>query len=77
MYVWEMVSARLRREGWFVWHATESRDVGDEPTYRVHVARSGLSYTASGPTLTDAYAAAARRARESAGPSRGLVGACG
>src|SRR5215204_1906168 len=62
MFVWELVSCRLRVDGWHVWHSTRHDAYG--PTYTVHLQRPGLVYEVSGPTLTDAYAAAARRVRE-------------
>jgi hypothetical protein len=65
MYVWELVSCRLRADGWDVWHSTRHDPYG--PTYTVFLHRPGLSYEVSGPTLTEAYAAAARRVRESSG----------
>jgi hypothetical protein len=69
MFVWELVSVRLRGSGWDVWHTTESTGAHDGPTYRVHLRRPGFSTVVTGPTLTEAYAEAARRAREHAGPS--------
>jgi len=71
MFVWELVSCRLRVEGWNLWHTTSEDAYG--PTYHVHVERRGIEYEVSGPTLTEAYAAAARRAREygSAEPAQG------
>ena len=62
MYLWELVSCRLRVEGWQVRHrlATE----GECPSYVVTLRRPGWSCEAAGLTLTDAYAAAARRAHE-------------
>jgi hypothetical protein len=75
MFVWEMVSCRLRAQGWSVWHTTTHDAYG--PIYRVHLERPETGWTVTGPTLTEAYAAAARRARENrsawAGPS--LAGA--
>lgn len=65
MYVWELVACRLRCEGWEVWHSTRHDACG--PTYTVHLHRPGDSYEVCGPTLTEAYAAAARRVREPAG----------
>ncbi len=62
MYVWEMVSCRLRFDGWSVWHSSKTDSIG--PTFTVHMQRSGIAYEASGPTLTEAYGVAARRARE-------------
>jgi hypothetical protein len=62
MYVWELVSCRLRVDGWQVWHTTRNDAYG--PTYTVHLQRPGIAYDVSGPTLTEAYAAAARRVRE-------------
>jgi hypothetical protein len=60
MYVWEMIECRLRGEGWSVWHATS---VGhDNGSYTVHLHRPGINDEATGPTLTEAYAEAARRA---------------
>src|SRR5437764_1120045 len=70
MYVREMVSYRLRGDGWEVWHTTRPAAYG--PTYLVHLHRPGIVYEVSGPTLTEAYAAAARRARNGAtGPHFG------
>jgi hypothetical protein len=62
MYVWEMLAYRLRNEGWSLWHAV----TGDtrEPEYVVHFSRPGIAGQADGPTLTDAYAEAARQARK-------------
>jgi hypothetical protein len=62
MYVWELVSCRLRFDGWSVWHSAKTDTFGS--IYTVHLQRPGVSYEASGPTLTEAYAVAARRARE-------------
>src|SRR5690242_10227423 len=70
MYVWEMIACRLRGEGWSVWHAT--MDGEDGVMYLVHFHRPGFSGKASGITLTDAYAEAARRARDCQGASRPL-----
>ena len=64
MYVWELVSCRLRENGWDVWHSTNSLDAGDGLLYQVHLRRPGFSLVLSGPTLTEAYAEAARRARD-------------
>lgn len=72
MYVWEMIACRLRGEGWSVWHALMDDEEGG--SYLVHFHRPGYSGKASGPTLTDAYAEAARRARACRAPSR-IVGA--
>jgi hypothetical protein len=65
MFVWELVSCRLRAEGWNVWHTTEHDSCG--PIYRVYLDRLGTECAVSGPTLTEAYAAAARRARQDLG----------
>lgn len=65
MFVWEMVSCRLRVDGWNVWHSTRHDAYG--PTYTVHLQRPGVSYDVSGPTLTEAYAAASRRVRDPEG----------
>jgi hypothetical protein len=65
MFVWELVSCRLRAEGWNVWHTTDHDSCG--PIYRVHLDRLGTECAVSGPTLTEAYAAAARRARQDSG----------
>ncbi|SIO59942.1 hypothetical protein SAMN05444166_6213 [Singulisphaera sp. GP187] len=62
MFVWELVSCRLRVAGWHVWHSTRNDAYG--PTYTVHLQRPGVAYDVSGPTLTEAYAVASRRARE-------------
>jgi hypothetical protein len=64
MFVWELVSCRLRTAGWAVWHSMSQDAHG--PIYRVHLERRGISCQVSGPTLTEAYATAARRAREQA-----------
>lgn len=63
MYVWELVSCRLRGNGWDVWHSTDPQGAEDGPTFHVHLRRPGFSCVVSGPTLTEAYAEAARRAR--------------
>jgi hypothetical protein len=63
MYVWELVSDRLRADGWDVWHSTEQGGGSDGPTYSVRLSRPGYDWVVSGLTLTEAYAAAARRAR--------------
>jgi hypothetical protein len=74
MFVWEMVSCRLRLEGWEVWHTTRPDTQGR--TYVVHLHRPGVRCEVSEPTLTEAYAAAARRAREACPGSRdGVAGA--
>ena len=74
MFVWELVSCRLRAEGWNVWHTTDYDSCG--PIYRVHLQRLATVHMVSGPTLTEAYAAAARRARQDLGsvPSAGAFG---
>ena len=69
MYVWELVSCRLRGDGWDVWHTSESDASADGPLYTVRLRRPGQAHEVSGPTLTEAYAAAARRAREHATPA--------
>jgi hypothetical protein len=61
MFVWELIADRLRNEGWQVWHRTER--VAQEPTYTVVIHRPGIEWRASGPTLTEAFAEAARGAR--------------
>lgn len=68
MYVWEMLAQRLRIEGWNIWHS-RCRDACGE-THIVHVYRPGDEWQACGPTLTEAFAEASRRARESSGPGR-------
>jgi hypothetical protein len=68
MYVWELISCRLRVDGWHVRHSTRDDPYGS--TYTVHLQRQGFAYEASGPTLTEAYAAAARRARDLGGGMR-------
>ena len=62
MYVWELIACRLRVDGWQVRHVLI--ETADGPSYEVSLRRVGCSCDVSGPTLTDAYAAAARRARE-------------
>lgn len=64
MFVWELVAQRLRREGWSLRHETERAE--DGPRYRVQIERSGLLMRTTGPTLTEAYADAARWARHAA-----------
>jgi hypothetical protein len=61
MYVWELVAYRLRSQGWDIWHA-EAR-AGDETEFVVHFRRPGVSGRVDGPTLTEAYAEAARQVR--------------
>jgi hypothetical protein len=70
MFVWELVSCRLRAEGWSVWHTTDCDSCG--PIFRVHLERLATVYMVSGPTLTEAYAAAARRARQEPGLIRAV-----
>jgi hypothetical protein len=62
MFVWELVSGRLRRQGWNVWHMRSQEASG--PVYRVHLERPGKQCMVIAPTLTEAYAAAARQARD-------------
>jgi hypothetical protein len=64
MYVWELVSCRLRGEGWDVWHTAGPVGAGEAAAYQVHLRRPDFSCVVNGPTLTEAYAQAARRARE-------------
>ncbi len=64
MYVWELVSCRLRGSGWDVWHSIDSQSAGEGSVYQVHLRRPGFSCVVCGPTLTEAYAFAARRARD-------------
>jgi hypothetical protein len=71
MFVWEMIACRLRGEGWSLWHARSQDD--DDWTYTVHFQRPGFAGEASGPTLTEAYAEAARRANASRTPARARV----
>jgi hypothetical protein len=72
MYVWEVVSCRLRLDGWGVWHTSRTDSCGS--TFTVHVERPGIAYEANGPTLTEAYAVAARRAREFFGTAHASAG---
>lgn len=62
MYVWEMLAQRLRHDGWEVGHRQECVDDGIR--YVVVLHGLGQSYRATGPTLSDAFARAARIARE-------------
>jgi hypothetical protein len=62
MFVWELVSSRLRGQGWNVWHM-RSHDASG-PVYRVHLERPGRQCMGIAPTLTEAYAAAARQVRD-------------
>ncbi len=64
MYVWELIACRLRVDGWQVWH--NLIETADGPSYAVALRRPGCSCEVVGLTLTDAYAAAARRARQHA-----------
>jgi hypothetical protein len=64
MFVWEMIACRLRAEGWSVRHAAAHNN--DE--FTVYFQRPGFADEASGPTLTDAYAEAARVARAQHSP---------
>ena len=66
MYVWELVSCRLRVEGWHIWHSSREDAYGS--TYTVHMQRPGMACDVCAPTLTEAYAAAARRARDLIAP---------
>jgi hypothetical protein len=72
MYVWELVSGRLRADGWDLWHSVRHDACG--PIYTVHLRRGGHACETAGPTLTEAYAAAARKARELEGVPRVAVG---
>jgi hypothetical protein len=72
MFLWEMLAQRLRRDGWLVWHRTESRSA--EPTYVVHLHRAGVAWRASAPTLTEAFAEASRQARRLGGTPQNLGG---
>lgn len=62
MFTWELVSCRLRFDGWDVRHSARHDAYG--PSYTVHLRRPGYEYEVGGPTLTEAYALAARRVRE-------------
>jgi hypothetical protein len=68
MFVWELVAQRLRGDGWHVTHRTARGAEG--LTYVVQLQRRGSACRATGPTLTEAFAEAARRARQEARPSR-------
>jgi hypothetical protein len=68
MYVWELLAHRLRTEGWNIWHS-RCRDACGE-THIVHLYRPGAEWQACGPTLTEAFAEAARRARDLPGSGR-------
>jgi hypothetical protein len=72
MYVWELVSCRLRADGWDVWHSTKQEN--DCATYTVHLRRPGTACEVSGPTLTEAYAAAARQVRDPLQAGRATAG---
>jgi hypothetical protein len=63
MYVWELIAHRLRTDGWQIWHRWEAGE-----RYVVHLHRPGIAGRVEGPTLTEAFAAAARTARELSGP---------
>lgn len=74
MFIWEMVAHRLRRDGWLVWHQKSKDTTPSDATYIVHIHRPGVAWRASGSTLTEAFAAAARKAREDAGTRAGSAG---
>lgn len=61
MYVWEVIAHRLRLDGWHCWHQSSPSEDGS-PFY-VHLRRPGVSWRVAGPTLTEAFAEAARWAR--------------
>ena len=65
MYVWELVSFRLRQEGWDVRHSLRTDNSG--PLYNVVLRRPGSTREVSvcGPTLTEAFAVAARQCEKS------------
>lgn len=63
MFLWELLAQRLRRDGWLVGHRAESTTDSKERTYVVILHRAGAAWRASGPTLTDAFVEATRRAR--------------
>ncbi len=65
MFIWELLAQRLRGAGWDVWHRRERSAEG--PTFVVHIHRPGAAWKASGPTLTEAFAAAMRQARQQQG----------
>ncbi len=71
MYLWELLARRLRGEGWMVTHA--ERRVEGEASYEVRVVRPGSEWIGRGPTLTEAYAEAARRARRATPASAGAA----
>ncbi|HWE38952.1 MAG TPA: hypothetical protein VG406_20555 [Isosphaeraceae bacterium] len=71
MYVWEMIAHRLKVEGWNIWHTT-CRDACGQ-THVVHLYRPGAEWQTSGPTLTEAFAEAARVARGPRAPHVSLV----
>jgi hypothetical protein len=68
MYLWELLAHRLRTEGWNIWHS-QCRDACGQ-THIVHLYRPGVEWQTYGPTLTEAFAEAARRARDLSGPGR-------
>jgi hypothetical protein len=61
MFVWEMLAHRLRADGWHVAQDVQKGQV--EPVYVVHLSRGGQSFTASAPTLTEAFGAASKLVR--------------
>ncbi len=67
MFLWEMLAHRLRRDGWLVWHRTEASRGSSEPNYTVFLHRAGSAWRADGPTLTDAFVEATRKARQHPG----------
>ena len=72
MFVWELIAHRLRAEGWSVWHQHQPGSGNDD--FVVLAQRPGLSLRTHGPTLTEAFAEAARRAREGRSHARAEPG---
>ena len=76
MYVCELVAHRLRHDGWTVWHKRTQSPSGEQ--YVVHLYRPGVIRQATAPTLTEAFAEAARCARDVPKAAPSLVeGGCG
>lgn len=61
MFVWEMIAHRLRADGWHVSHDLRKGQV--EPSYVVHLSKADQTYSADGPTLTEAFGAASKLVR--------------
>ena len=62
-------------DGWDVWHSTDSPAQGTAPRFTSTSAAPPSRCVVTGPTLTEAYAEAARRARDHVDPAAPAVSA--